>query len=347
MAFVPPHAHIHKEKTKHVSYKSRYCSRLMAWTPQRQIEHLEVLDTVTGVTSGRVYQGKALGCMLVAHPLRSTFISIVEHGSFDRAVLFLILANSVTMALRDPLAEELPQWAPTLEWIFTVLFSIEGVCKIFALGLLFDTRTAYLHDAWNWLDALTVLVSWMSLLLPDAGNLSAIRSVRVLKPLRTVQRVPGLRMLIGALLHSLPMMGDVANLFAFFLVAFGVVGVELFGGTLHYRCYDDVTGEIAEATHICASTDAMRDTLASGGAGSDAMCPSNHTCRYTEINPNYGATSYDHIFSSMVNIFQVRNRFYCSGEPVGWLAPDGGCIHRLGCRRCRTLADAGATAATE
>ena len=101
MAFVPPHAHIHKEKTKHVSYGSRHCSRLMAWTPQRQIEHIEVLDTVTGVTSGRVYQGKALGCMLVAHPLRSTFISIVEHGSFDRVVLFLILANSCFLSLTD------------------------------------------------------------------------------------------------------------------------------------------------------------------------------------------------------------------------------------------------------
>lgn len=163
----------------HTTRRSRKRSkRRLLFSLRDLINRIPLRDFTTGVTSGRVYQGNALGCMLVDHPLRRRFIHLVEMAWFDRSVLFLIILNSITMAMRDPLAESDPVWAVTFEWIFTVLFTIEAVCKVLALGLAFDTRTAYLHDGWNWLDLLTVVVSWLSLTMPDAGNLSAIRSVR-------------------------------------------------------------------------------------------------------------------------------------------------------------------------
>ena len=58
-----------------------------------------------------------------------------------------------------------------------------------AMGLYCESPTTYFRSGWHWLDVLTVGVSWMSLLAPDAGNLSALRSVRVLRPLRTVTRI--------------------------------------------------------------------------------------------------------------------------------------------------------------
>ena len=256
--------------------------------------------------SGRVYQGRAFGRWDVEHRVRRRFIDLVEYPWFDRVVLLLIIVNSVTMAAQNPLDDETPDWATACEWVFTVMFSVEAACKICAEGLVFDSPDAYLTDTWNWIDLLTVIVSWVSLLLPDAGNLSAIRSVRVLKPLRTVQRVPGLRVLIGALIHSLPGMGDVANLFAFFLLAFSVVGVELFAGTLHYRCYETVLGALATAEGTCPCSAATREELASGNASCNDKCPAGFECRYTDTNPADGATSFDNIFHSIVNVFQVR-----------------------------------------
>ena len=182
--------------------------------------------------SGRVYRGMAWGCMQVDHPVRALFIRLVEWPWFDRTVLVLIVANCVVMASKDPLSIEDPEWVFTAEWFFTVAFSLEAVSKMVAMGLYCESPTTYFRSGWHWLDVLTVGVSWMSLLAPDAGNLSALRSVRVLRPLRTVTRIKSMRVLVGALLRSLPDVADVVLLFGFFLLAFGVVGVELFMGRL-------------------------------------------------------------------------------------------------------------------
>mmetsp|Transcript_20257 Transcript_20257/g.48620 ORF Transcript_20257/g.48620 Transcript_20257/m.48620 type:complete len:1932 (+) Transcript_20257:69-5864(+) len=255
--------------------------------------------------SGKVYSGYAFGMMDVATSPRRQFISLVEHRWFDRVVLLLIITNSVVMAMQDPLASKDPAWTTAFEWVFTVLFSIEATCKMIAEGFLFESRNAYLTDVWNWVDLLTVVVSWISLLLPDAGNLSAIRSVRVLKPLRTVKRVPGLRVLIGALLHSLPGLGDVARLFVFFLLAFGVISVELFAGTLHYQCFEIALGADAESAGSCACPYSTRDQLATRNASCDYLCDSGYECRYSDVDPAEGATSFDNIFTAVVNIFQA------------------------------------------
>lgn len=83
-----------------------------------------------------------------------------------------------------------------------------------AMGLCCETRCAYLWDPWHVLDVVAVATSWVSLMPIEAGSFSAIRSVRVLRPLRTAQRIKGMRILIGSLIASL------SDLFAFLLVGF-------------------------------------------------------------------------------------------------------------------------------
>ena len=50
-----------------------------------------------------------------------------------------------------------------------------------------------------------------------------------MRPLRTVTRIKSMKVLVSALLASLPDVADVVLLFGFFLLAFGVVGVEQLG----------------------------------------------------------------------------------------------------------------------
>ena len=68
--------------------------------------------------------------------------------------------------------------------------------------------------------------------------MSAIRSVRALRPLRALKRVPGMPVLIGSILQSLPALGNVAALSGFLFLIFGIIGMNLFRGALHYRCAD-------------------------------------------------------------------------------------------------------------
>ncbi|XP_038839592.1 voltage-dependent T-type calcium channel subunit alpha-1I-like, partial [Salvelinus namaycush] len=68
-------------------------------------------------------------------------------------------------------------------------------------------------------------------------NLSAIRTVRVLRPLKAINRVPSMRILVNLLLDTLPMLGNVLLLCFFVFFIFGVIGVQLWAGLLRNRCY--------------------------------------------------------------------------------------------------------------
>ena len=73
-------------------------------------------------------------------------------------------------------------------------------------------------------------------MVPAIPNLSVIRTVRVLRPLRSVSKLPGLRKIIGALVDSLPDLANVIFLLLLILMCFSIMGVLLWRGLLHGRC---------------------------------------------------------------------------------------------------------------
>ena len=111
---------------------------------------------------------------------------------FDNLILLAILANCIFMAL-DPV-----DWLDQVEIYFLTLFTLEMTLKIVALGFAFH-KGSYLRDLWNWLDFTVVLTGWISIIMlslpgsADLGFLSTLRAVRVLRPLRTINRVPGMK----------------------------------------------------------------------------------------------------------------------------------------------------------
>lgn len=49
----------------------------------------------------------------------------------------------------------------------------------------------YLRDPWNWLDFAVIIMAYMTIVIEDLGNLSVIRTLRVLRALKTVAIIPG------------------------------------------------------------------------------------------------------------------------------------------------------------
>ncbi|TRY59084.1 hypothetical protein DNTS_008394 [Danionella cerebrum] len=115
-------------------------------------------------------------------------------------------------------------------------FAVEMVIKMIALGIF--GSNCYLGDTWNRLDFFIVMAGMMEYSL-DGHNasLSAIRTVRVLRPLRAINRVPSMRILVTLLLDTLPMLGNVLLLCFFVFFIFGIVGVQLWAGLLRNRCF--------------------------------------------------------------------------------------------------------------
>ena len=123
-----------------------------------------------------------------------------------------------------------------------VYFAVEMLIKMVALGLV--GRGCYLQETWNKLDCFIVISGALEYLMDvEKLNLSAIRTVRVLRPLKAINRIPSMRILVMLLLDTLPMLGNVLLLCFFVFFIFGIVGVQLWAGLLRQRCYVRQGGE--------------------------------------------------------------------------------------------------------
>lgn len=67
--------------------------------------------------------------------------------------------------------------------------------KVLARGFIIDHFT-YLRDPWNWLDFAVIIMAYLTIVVQDLGNLSVIRTFRVLRALKTVAIIPGKLMIM-------------------------------------------------------------------------------------------------------------------------------------------------------
>ena len=121
-----------------------------------------------------------------------------------------------------------------LDIVFIIIFTVEMVFKILALGFVFGPN-AYLKDGWNDLDFVVVISSLVSL-IPGVPNVSALRTLRVLRPLKSLKMLPGMKLLINSMLYAIGPLANVVILLIVVFAIFGILGIQLFMGAGHYRC---------------------------------------------------------------------------------------------------------------
>lgn len=69
--------------------------------------------------------------------------------------------------------------------------------------------------------------------------MSVLRTLRVLRALKTVAIVPGLKTIVDALIQSVVRLRDVSILTAFILSVFALIGSQLYMGILKRKCVWD------------------------------------------------------------------------------------------------------------
>ncbi|CAK8686115.1 unnamed protein product [Clavelina lepadiformis] len=166
---------------------------------------------------------------------------------FERASMLVILINCVTLGLYEPCdpssnlhcETQRCQILKNIDDFVFAFFAAEMLVKMIAMGVW--GKLGYLGEAWNRLDFFIVLCGMLEYTLPvgEVMNFTAIRTVRVLRPLRAINRVPSMRILVMLLLDTLPMLGNVLMLCSFVFFVFGVIAVQLWAGTLRQRCFLD------------------------------------------------------------------------------------------------------------
>ena len=68
-------------------------------------------------------------------------------------------------------------------------------------------------------------------------NLKSVKLLRVLRPLKMVNRVPALKAVFDCVVSSLKNVFNILIVYMLFLLIFGMVGVQLFNGKFFY-CND-------------------------------------------------------------------------------------------------------------
>jgi voltage-gated sodium channel len=173
--------------------------------------------------------------------MQAYFKRIAENPTFNKFILWVIVAAGVLVGIQTYHESVKPynHILETLDMIILFIFTGEVLIKILAEA---DNPMRFFKDPWNIFDFLIVAVCWMAHIVPgmNAGFVAVIRLARVLRVLRLVHALPQLKMLVDAMLKSIPSMGYVGILLLLLFYIYGAMGVFLFGindplhfGTLH------------------------------------------------------------------------------------------------------------------
>lgn len=179
---------------------------------------------------------------------------IISHWMFEYASLLVIITNSVVLALEDPTDPDASNSRPMqiLDQVFLALYTLEMALKILGLGFILN-KGSYLRDNWNILDFIIVVSAYLQLLLSSGANLSVLRSFRVLRPLKTISGIEGLKIIVTALMKAVTLLVDTVIILVFFFIIFAIAGTQLWSGVLKKRCVNENTGTILSEDYICGS----------------------------------------------------------------------------------------------
>ncbi|XP_065737010.1 sodium channel protein type 3 subunit alpha isoform X4 [Phocoena phocoena] len=278
----------------------------------------------------------ALYILTPLNPVRKIAIKILVHSLFSMLIMCTILTNCVFMTLSNP-----PDWTKNVEYTFTGIYTFESLIKILARGFCLEDFT-FLRDPWNWLDFSVIVMAYVTEFV-DLGNVSALRTFRVLRALKTISVIPGLKTIVGALIQSVKKLSDVMILTVFCLSVFALIGLQLFMGNLRNKClqwppsnsaFETNTTSFFNGTmnsngtfvNVTMSTfnwkdyieeeghfyvlDGQKDPLLCGNGSDAGQCPEGYICVKAGRNPNYGYTSFDTFSWAFLSLFRLMTQDY-------------------------------------
>uniref|UniRef100_A0A1A7WVE3 Sodium channel protein n=1 Tax=Iconisemion striatum TaxID=60296 RepID=A0A1A7WVE3_9TELE len=270
-----------------------------------------------GKTIFRFSANPALYFISPFNPVRRIAIKILIHSLFSMIIMCTILTNCIFMTFSDP-----PEWSKQVEYTFTGIYTFESLVKITARGFCIDNFT-FLRDPWNWLDFMVISMAYITEFV-NLGNVSALRTFRVLRALKTISVIPGLKTIVGALIQSVKKLSDVMILTVFCLSVFALIGLQLFMGNLRQKCvfwpinlnetylnngskgfdWDEYINNDTNFYFLPGQLDA----LLCGNSSDSGHCPEGYTCMKAGRNPNYGYTSFDSFGWAFLALFRLMTQ---------------------------------------
>uniref|UniRef100_A0A8C0VTA5 Sodium channel protein n=1 Tax=Cyanistes caeruleus TaxID=156563 RepID=A0A8C0VTA5_CYACU len=247
--------------------------------------------------------------VVVQNEIKKTYNDFILNKGSGMLIMCTILTNCVFMTMSNP-----PDWTKNVEYTFTGIYTFESLIKIIARGFCLEDFT-FLRDPWNWLDFTVITFAYVTEFV-NLGNVSALRTFRVLRALKTISVIP-VRTIVGALIQSVKKLSDVMILTVFCLSVFALIGLQLFMGNLRNKCLQwppenftletNITAQLNNESHFYF-LEGQNDALLCGNSSDAGQCPEGYTCVKAGRNPNYGYTSFDTFSWAFLSLFRLMTQ---------------------------------------
>lgn len=153
--------------------------------------------------------------------MKAFLARVVESRVFQSSILGVIVFNALLFGLQTS-SRLMACCGGVLNWLdqaCLVVFVVELVLKLAVCNFRF------FKDAWNIFDLLVVAVSFV----PDMGVFSSVRIFRVLRVFKLISGVRPMRVILAAILRSIPGIAWAGLLLMLIYYVYGILATNLFG----------------------------------------------------------------------------------------------------------------------
>ena len=149
---------------------------------------------------------------------------IVGARIFEYAIIALILASGALLGLATS-PDIVDRYGDAIEMgnrVILGVFIVEAALKMLALA---PTSQRYFRDGWNVFDFAIIVFA----LVPATGSFAMVaRLGRLLRVLRLISAIKELRLIVGALVRSIPSVANIMMLMSIVVYIYAIVGYHLF-----------------------------------------------------------------------------------------------------------------------
>ncbi len=158
--------------------------------------------------------------------MRDGLKKFIENKYVTDFILFVIIFNAVILGLMTypGLYSRFGNFFHISCLLCVIIFTIEMFIKLYVY------KKSFFKDGWNIFDFTLVAISWV----PTGGVFSSFRALRVLRALRAlrlVTRLQKLRLIVQAIIDSIPNVGWASVLLALIFYIFAIMGTTMYAET--------------------------------------------------------------------------------------------------------------------
>lgn len=155
--------------------------------------------------------------------IKTVLKNFIEHKNTSNFILFVIIFNSILLGFMTDtsIMEKYGRFLHEACNLCVYIFTIELFIKFYVYG------KNFFKDGWNNFDFFIVAISWV----PTGGVFSSFRVFRILRALRAlrlVTRLEKLRIIVQAIIASIPNVGWASVLLIVIFYIFSIMGTTLF-----------------------------------------------------------------------------------------------------------------------